>query len=146
VEIDRNGLEILERETCMRLLATAAFGRIAIHVDALPVIIPVNYVATDRGIVVRTASGAKLEHATDQAVVAFEVDAIDPIFHTGWSVAVTGMAHRLSSVDDLEWGATLAVPHWTPNRTTDHLICISTQIVSGRRLGSVSVRHVELTP
>ncbi len=137
MEIDRNGLEVLEREECLRLLASFNFGRIAIHADALPTILPVNYISSDRGIVIRTGDGHKLQQATNHAVVAFEVDAIDPIYHTGWSVVVTGMARHLESGDDIEWAKGLALPHWTRGGN-DQLICISTEIVSGRRFLTAS--------
>ena len=43
VEVDRSGLEILDREECLRLLATATLGRVGITNGALPAIVPINF-------------------------------------------------------------------------------------------------------
>ena len=43
MERDRNGLEILDRSECLRLLAGSSVGRVAVSVGALPVILPVNF-------------------------------------------------------------------------------------------------------
>src|SRR5690606_10684839 len=95
MEIDRNGLEVLGREECMRLLASASLGRLGITTGALPTVLPVNFRLVGDQIVFRTGSGTKLDAATDNAVVAFEVDDMDPVWHTGWSVVVTGMAREV---------------------------------------------------
>jgi nitroimidazol reductase NimA-like FMN-containing flavoprotein (pyridoxamine 5'-phosphate oxidase superfamily) len=47
-------------------------------------------------------------------LVAFEVDDIDPVSHTGWSVVVTGSARELSALDDLERLRSLPSARWTP--------------------------------
>ena len=78
VEVDRNGLEVLDRQECLRLLATATIGRIGITLGALPVILPVNFRLVDDRIVFRTGVGTKLDAATCNTIVAFEVDAVDP--------------------------------------------------------------------
>ena len=83
VEIDRNGLEILDREACLRLLATRSLGRIGCTSGALPIVLPVNFRLVGDVIVVRTGFGTKLHAAADNAVVAFEVDEIDPVSHLG---------------------------------------------------------------
>ena len=94
VELDRNGLEVLEREECIALLGSVTVGRIAITSNALPVVLPVNFVLLDDRIVIRTSRGTKLDAATRNTVVAFEVDEIDMVEQTGWSVLVTGVAAR----------------------------------------------------
>jgi hypothetical protein len=43
MEIDRNGLEVLSRHECLRLLGTATLGRIGVTSDALPTVLPVNF-------------------------------------------------------------------------------------------------------
>ncbi len=42
MHVDRNGLEVLEREECLRLLAGATIGRLGITIGTLPVVLPVN--------------------------------------------------------------------------------------------------------
>jgi nitroimidazol reductase NimA-like FMN-containing flavoprotein (pyridoxamine 5'-phosphate oxidase superfamily) len=102
VEVDRNGLEVLGRDECIALLAGATFGRIAITSNALPVVLPVNYVLLDDRIVVRTGRGTKLDAATRNTVVAFEVDEIETVEQTGWSVVVTGVARALVAPDEID--------------------------------------------
>src|ERR1700694_5618576 len=85
-------LEPLSQETCMRLLRESTVGRIALVIDADPIILPVNYrlVEPPSGplVAVRTRPGNVIEQAPTN--VAFEIDSIDPIHHTGWSVLGRG--------------------------------------------------------
>src|SRR5204862_3605308 len=71
MEVDRNGLEVPTTEECLELVRRATIGRLAIHSGALPTIVPVNFVLTEEGIVIRTAPGSKLDNAVEHAVVAF---------------------------------------------------------------------------
>lgn len=130
---DRNGLEILDREDCLRLLAGAHIGRLALSIDALPVILPVNFVVHDEKVVFRTAPGTKLSVAVRSAVVAFEADAIDPLRHEGWSVLVTGRAREVAEGDRLESYRRLPLRPWAPG-AHDHFIEIDIERISGRRL------------
>jgi nitroimidazol reductase NimA-like FMN-containing flavoprotein (pyridoxamine 5'-phosphate oxidase superfamily) len=133
MEIDRNGLEVLGRDECLRLLGHATFGRIGVTTGALPSVLPVNYRLVGDRIVLRTGVGAKLEAATDNAVVAFEVDHMDPVEHEGWSVLVTGVARQVVDPDELAEIEPLTIPRWAPYGD-GRVISISTEMVSGRRL------------
>lgn len=133
VEVDRNGLEVLGRDACLRLLATATLGRLAVSVDALPTVLPVNFRFDGRRILIRTGAGTKLDAAANDAVVAFEVDEIDPVAHTGWSVVVTGIARELTDAGEVMAAQTPPLARWAPG--DDHrVIAISTELVSGRRI------------
>ena len=133
MEIDRNGLEVLERDVCIRLLRSVPIARIALSMQALPVILPVNFVVDGDQIVIRTNLGAKSETALHGTVVAIEVDEYDTIGHTGWSVLVRG---RTRLVDDpVEIGRLhgLWVRAWgTPH--TDRWMTVAMEIVTGRRI------------
>jgi len=132
VEIDRNGLEVLTRDDCLRLLASVSLGRIGITSGALPTVLPVNFRLVGDQIVFRTGAGSKLDAATQNAVVAFEVDDIDPVWHTGWSVVVTGVAREVSD-EELARIEVSSIPHWTPNGA-DRIVAISTEMITGRRI------------
>lgn len=95
MQLDRNGLEILDTEECMRLLESATLGRIGFTSGALPTVLPVNFKVDSGRILVHTTRGSRLDAALKDAVVAFETDDLDPVEHSGWSVAVTGMATEL---------------------------------------------------
>ena len=96
MEVDRNGLEVLDRDQCLNLLATATIGRVGLTSGALPTILPVNFRLDDDRILIRSGEGAKMDAALQDTVVAFEVDDFDPMNHSGWSVVVTGVAGAIT--------------------------------------------------
>ena len=130
--LDRNGLEVLDREISLRLLASSTLGRIGVTDGALPTILPVNFVFDGERILVRTSAGTKLHAAAAGAVVAFEVDDFDPLYHSGWSVVVTGPAQEVTDPEDLARARQAHLPHWSP--ADGNVIAIDPAIVSGRRL------------
>src|SRR4030095_14183770 len=73
MEVDRNGLEVLDRDECLRLLARATLGRLGFTSGALPTVLPVSYHLDGDRILVRTRRGGRLDAALCDAVVAFEV-------------------------------------------------------------------------
>lgn len=133
MEFDRNGLEVLDRTECLRLLASATLGRIAVSSGALPVILPVNFLLDGDQVLIRTSPGSKLEMAAKNAVVAFEVDHVDAFSHTGWSVSVTGTAREVTDAADLARIRALPLAYWAPAPAQD-VIRVSTDLVSGRRI------------
>ena len=133
MDVDRNGLEVLDRDECLRLLATATLGRVGITVGALPVVLPINFRLVDERIVFRTGIGTKLDAATRNAVVAFEADDIEPFSHTGWSVVVTGEAREVTEPDELGDLKAANIPRWAPS-ADGRVIAVSTTMISGRRI------------
>jgi nitroimidazol reductase NimA-like FMN-containing flavoprotein (pyridoxamine 5'-phosphate oxidase superfamily) len=131
--VDRNGLQILDRDECVALLAGAIVGRIAITANALPVVLPVNYVLINDRIVVRTGRGTKLDAATRNTVVAFEVDELDFGDGSGWSVLVTGVAHELTAPEEIAMASASPPARWAPGRDGRY-IAISVDLISGRRI------------
>lgn len=134
MEIDNNGLEVMSREQCLSLLADATIGRIGLTTGALPTILPVNFLLDDDRILIRSGQGAKLDAALQDAVVAFEVDDFDPVSHSGWSVVVTGVARAVVDPSELRDLESAPLARWAP-RGNGHVVSISTDLVSGRRLG-----------
>jgi nitroimidazol reductase NimA-like FMN-containing flavoprotein (pyridoxamine 5'-phosphate oxidase superfamily) len=130
--MDRNGLEILGEQECRRLLATGVLGRIGITSGALPVILPINYRVDGDRILFRTSPGTKLDAATHNAVVAFEVDQVDPVYHSGWSVLVTGIA---ADVSESAADEVTTTPRWAAG-PDGRLVAITIDQISGRRLSS----------
>lgn len=122
------GLEILEEDECLRLLGTVALGRVAVTVGALPAIFVVNYTIVDGAVLFRTGEGTKLRAALERAVVAFEADSSDPMYHEGWSVQLIGVAEELAETVD-----SVPVTPWARGARS-HLIRIQPQLVSGRRI------------
>ena len=127
------GFEALGEEECFELLGRGKIGRVAITMGAIPAVLPVNYCFVDGAIHFRTGEGAKLTAASQHAVVAFEVDEIDLLYHAGWSVLAIGMARVLDSSADLAWAARLPLRAWAPG-VRDRFVRIVPEFVSGRRI------------
>ena len=134
MERDRNGLEILDRDECLRLLASATIGRVGISSGALPTVLPVNFCVHGDRILIRTGEGTKLDAATRNAVVAFEVDDFDPIYHAGWSVVAIGRAREVTDPEELAELRSARLTRWAPHGD-GHVIALSTELLSGRRVG-----------
>ena len=108
------GFERLDETACRALLAQKCIGRVALTMGAIPVVLPVNYQCVEGSIALRTGEGGKLTAATQNAVVAFQVDEIDPVVHTGWSILAVGIARALTAPADLAWAETLPLRSWAP--------------------------------
>ena len=125
-------LELPEAE-CLRLLEHARFGRIGFIEHDRPVVLPVNYLFDEGVILFRSTSGSKLEAALKEQTVAFEVDAIDPMYHGGWSVLAYGVAEVVIDPDEIQRLSRLPVRPWWPG-AQDRWIRIPVDEISGRRL------------
>lgn len=135
MEVDRNGLEVLDTDECVRLLRTRSVGRIGISSRALPTILPVEYLVAQGHVLFRTGLGTRLDVATRDAVVAFEVDEFDDASNSGWSVVVTGVAGSWPEGAGLPAGpAELARLRRWDAAADEHLVAIPLDRVSGRRL------------
>jgi uncharacterized protein len=138
MEVDRNGLEVLGRDDCLRLLALASLGRVGFTSGALPTVLPVSFHLDGERILVRTGRGGQLDAALQGVVVAFEVDDFDPIHRSGWSVAVIGVATEVSDPTELDRARHSPLAHWAPP-VDEVVIAISTEFVSGRRTNTGSL-------
>lgn len=123
--------EELDTAECFRLLAQATVGRVAILTsdDDAPFVAPVNYALDGHAIVFRTAAGTKLSGLHHR--VSFEVDELDHLRRTGWSVLVRGYARSAT-----QWEvAHLPLTPWAPGRR-DHWVRIEPDDddVTGRRI------------
>jgi nitroimidazol reductase NimA-like FMN-containing flavoprotein (pyridoxamine 5'-phosphate oxidase superfamily) len=126
--------EELTRGECLELLRSHHFGRLAVVIDAHPVLFPVNYALDGDSVVFRTAPGTKLSGAA-LGHVAFEVDEVDDATQTGWSVIVQGVGNDITTTLDerSEQLRALEVQPWVPGEHA-HWVGILAQSVTGRRL------------
>lgn len=130
------GTEELDLKDCRRLLAEEHIGRLAVVVDGRPEIFPVNYGIDGDGIVFRTNQGRKLLGLAGE--VAFEVDRIDPVGRSGWSVVVHGRAEDITKFDGPRLREQAETP-WAGRK--DVLIRISPVLVTGRRVCAPQTIH-----
>ncbi|HTI25667.1 MAG TPA: pyridoxamine 5'-phosphate oxidase family protein [Kutzneria sp.] len=132
---DAAGLEVLDRAECLALLKTVPLGRIVFTDQALPAVLPVNFSVWDGSLLIRTGAGSKLATATRNAVVAFEVDEIDPDTGKGWSVVVVGRSGVVDNPAEVAEAEAAAPRTWVGGR--DHLIRVRIGTISGRRVAEI---------
>jgi CBS domain-containing protein len=126
-------LELLSEAECRRLLGLEHVGRVAVALGALPVIFPVNYVMAGEDVLFFTAAGTKLHAATDHRLVTFEVDHIDLVNETGWSVLAVGPAQERTEPSVVAGARDAGLRPWAAG-DRPHLVAITAEVVSGRRV------------
>lgn len=120
----------LDEDECWELLRSHSVGRIAWSTGATPHLVPVNFVAHEGHIWIRSTPYSALARECRDKPVAFEVDEIDEFTRSGASVVVEGVArpgdlHRDDAPPDLE--------SWAAGSRT-FVVAIDAQTVTGRRV------------
>jgi nitroimidazol reductase NimA-like FMN-containing flavoprotein (pyridoxamine 5'-phosphate oxidase superfamily) len=133
IGFDQCGLEILSREECLRLLASAPVGRLSVTCGALPLVLPITFRLADERIFFRVVRGGTLDTATRNVVVGFEADEIDPRTLMGWSVVVVGVARDSLDPACAEELSAAGTP-WARPGGEHRIVELSTEVVSGRRI------------
>ncbi|HVM63968.1 MAG TPA: pyridoxamine 5'-phosphate oxidase family protein [Acidimicrobiales bacterium] len=128
-------VELLSEEECRRLLGLEQVGRVAVALGALPVIFPVNYVVAGDEVLFFTAEGTKLQAATDNHIVTFEVDHLDPVTRSGWSVLAIGPARERAEPAVVAGAQDAGLHPWAAG-DRPHLVAITVEVVSGRRVSA----------
>jgi nitroimidazol reductase NimA-like FMN-containing flavoprotein (pyridoxamine 5'-phosphate oxidase superfamily) len=129
-----DGFRELEWQECVRLLGKVPVGRVVYTRQALPAVLPVNFCLDhDTAVLLRTSASSELVRAIDGSVVAFEVDEVDAVTHSGWSVVVTGAAAAVT--DPAEHARLLrSGPRpWVP-APHEVFVRIAPELVTGRAL------------
>jgi nitroimidazol reductase NimA-like FMN-containing flavoprotein (pyridoxamine 5'-phosphate oxidase superfamily) len=122
-------------DECLELLGSAPVGRVGVTIDALPAVLPVNFVVWNGAIVFRTVSGTKLDAAAANEVVAFEADAYGPPDQPGgWSVLVRGIAREVTDPTELAEVASLPLDSWAWDGSATRYVCIEPTVMTGRRV------------
>lgn len=127
------GLEDLSVDECLELLERSYLGRLAFVRDGVPQMLPVNYRFHEGSVVFRTGYGTLLD-TVHLSRVAFEIDALDPATHSGWSVVVHGKAQEVTDPAELERLRELPLRPWAPG-ARDHYVRILGSAITGRRIG-----------
>jgi len=122
-------LSELDEDECYRLLADLEIGRVAVATaGGPPIVIPVNYVLDGIHVVFRSDEGSKLVALVD-APASFQVDVVDVVHRTGWSVLVQGAVEEV----DPESLGHLALEPWAAGDMR-HWLRVVPVLVTGRRL------------
>lgn len=130
---DHTGLRILDEAECLALLSSVPVGRLVYTRGGLPVIRLVNFAVDHDTIVFATGDGDKYRAAERGDVVAFEVDAVDPERHLGWTVTAAGHLSVIDPDETERLRRVLPLRPWAPNRN-DYLIRLAIETLEGRQL------------
>jgi len=135
----RTGIETLDRQQCLRLLAQDEIGRLAVVDGSTPVIFPVNYQLDGEAVVFRTAPGTKL-HDGPRSPASFEIDRFDREHRSGWSVVVVGRLEEVTHYETRTYDRvrTLGVDPWADN-DKPHWMRLVPSRISGRRVGPITL-------
>jgi uncharacterized protein len=126
-------LDVLDRRSCLELLATATVGRIGWAAqDGRVEIRLVNIALDGEDVVIRCEPGTMLDALHTGRAVAVEADALEPALRTGWTVVVTGRAAEVDAGPQAERLVDLVQP-WAGGERR-HLIRVRAEQVTGRRL------------
>jgi uncharacterized protein len=131
----RRILEELSWDECFTLIGQEAVGRLVYTDDLGPAAIPVNYAIAGHDIVFRSAEGSKVRGLRANAI-AFEVDHIDLVNRSGWSVLVRGTSEEveMERVPELLRRIDGDVPLPWKKGTHRIWVVITPNTVTGRRL------------
>ena len=126
-------LRTLSPAECFDLLEPGGIGRVGFTSADRIMMLPVNFAATGKTIVFRTAPDTLLALYAD-ASVSFEVDRLDEALHEGWSVLVHGHAHKVTDEREVKYleDATHLEP-WAGG-ARDVYVRIAPTRISGRRI------------
>ena len=151
-DLTRDGMAELDRADCLRRLAQAGVGRVSTTVGALPTIFPVNYALLDDDIVFRTDAGTNLAAAVLDAVIAFEIDDIDPGPPPDGASSSSATPAR-SRVPTSSPGRTAPAQPLAARGPTETVLRMSTEVIDGRpsarraiRAGLNAARITDLRP
>lgn len=141
-------LEEIDRDECVRLLATQSIGRLAVadHRDYPPHIVPVNYILEGESVVFRSDAGLKFrlsilaEHS-----VSFEVDSIDRAGRMAWSVVVQGRAEMQTDEQVDDHGYATQLDAWAPGDRS-RWVRIVPYTITGRKLRPVPISPASSVP
>jgi nitroimidazol reductase NimA-like FMN-containing flavoprotein (pyridoxamine 5'-phosphate oxidase superfamily) len=128
---DRNGLEILDWQACLDLLATVAIGRLAYVTGGVARVIPLNVAPDGEGVLFRLSTGNALAAIQSGQLVTVEADEFDRETCCGWSVAVTGVATEIPAARAVEPAERC---HSWLRGTVGRVFRLPTDQVEGRRL------------
>lgn len=130
-------LEELTEQQSLRHLGAGGVGRVVFVAPRGPVALPVNYRYVAGEIVLRTNVSVS-RALVGQETVGFEVDRVDEAMSEGWSVVISGSAHRIEDLSEVIELSSLELEPWAGG-DRDVLVAIAPREMTGRRI----VHHVQ---
>lgn len=123
----------LDARTCLELISGGGIGRCVFLEARGPVALPVNFAVLEGDIVFRTQSSTSIAARALQRRLSFEVDHIDDALAEGWSVLISGTAHRVQDPAELAAVRALGVHPWAAGDREAYFRLRPTEI-TGRRI------------
>lgn len=135
--VDEVRWRALERsaEHLLELVGSLPYGRVVFTHRALPTVRVVGHAVVGSDVVIRSDEGELIVPPVVEpagAVVAYEVDMIEPDWSGGWSVVVTGTASIVT--DGAEQARYAAALPQRDGVRRDRLLVIRPEIVTGYEL------------
>jgi uncharacterized protein len=124
-------MDALDEVTCARLLERSRFGRVGFLLDGELIVLPVNCAVVGGEIVFRTSTTSPLFAVRDGRSVVVQVDHVDDVSESGWSVLVRGQASEVTDATRLDELGRLDLHPWAPG-PRDHWIRIVPVTMTGR--------------
>jgi len=138
------GVDRLDAAECWTHLQETTLGRLAVvREDGTPDVFPVNYIAHEGSLYVRTARDSKLLHIAHHPAVAFEIDGDTD--DDRWSVVARGPAERVTSDAEIRASGIERLSSWSPTRK-HFVIRIAAHTVTGRRFAKSGGRSDPVRP
>jgi uncharacterized protein len=123
----------LTEEECFGLLARSSRGRLAFqHEDEL-LVLPVDYLSAGNELIVNTRPDGVIAAAMDGAPAALQVDDLDPVMHTGWTVLCQVTGAVVTDPDELTRLQDLVALPWVRDGRTQP-VRLTVRAVTGRRV------------
>jgi hypothetical protein len=133
VQTNDRAVTVLTPSECLDLLSLASLGRISISIDALPAIVPVQFMLLDGSVIFRPVGGGTT--ASHGMVVAFQADQLLAPQPPWWSVTLQGVAHLVLDPDELIGAQSAPEGAWVGGSDAGHWARIEPGTMSGRRFG-----------
>ena len=132
---DPLGLDVLDRDECLALLATVGVGRLVYTSQAMPAVQPVRFVVREGAVLCRVPARGTVFAGVFDSVVAFSADSFGAGLSGGWFVTVVGRAAyvRDSPAD--------SSPSWWVPTPNARAIRIPVESISGRRIPVPAANH-----
>ena len=126
----------LDTDECWRLVGSHGVGRVVFKGDTYTQIVPTTYDAVSDTAYFRAPTFGELARRVDGHTASLQVDDIDRSTFTGWSVLMTGTAHRVGDAATVASLWSLGRPHaWFPGPQTQW-IALPVDHVRGQRVGT----------
>jgi hypothetical protein len=97
-------------EQCAAHLAVGGVGRVVFLSARGPVALPVNFEFTEDLVIFSTDESKAA--AIEMQLVGFEIDRVDEAMSEGWSVVITGRAHRIRDPKERQRLGSLDLDPW----------------------------------